>query len=141
GKPVEISVYDRLTSVYCLGSTGSGKTTLLQNLILQDIEQGIGVCLLDPHGDLIDKIINKVPWNRINDVILLDPIELAKQEYYFGLNLFECIDTGNVEFYQRSVEQVMETFKKLWGPGSENPSWGPQLEDLLLNITITLIEN
>lgn len=141
GKNVEISVYDRLTSVYCLGATGSGKTTLLQNIILQDIEAGIGVCLLDPHGDLIDKIINKIPWNRINDVILLDPIELAKQEYYFGLNLFECIDTNNVEFYQHTVEQVMETFKKLWGPGSENPSWGPQLEDLLLNITITLIEN
>jgi hypothetical protein len=137
---VTLSQKDRRTGMYIIGANGTGKSTLLEHLIGQDIEQGVGLCLLDPHGDLINAVLNRIPQQRIDagDVILLNPLDTS---HPFGLNLFECPDIDNMEYFQHAVNQVMQVFKKLWGPGSENSSWGPQLEDLLLNITITLVEN
>jgi len=71
-----------------------GITTQLVNLLLQDIEQGIGVCFFDPHGDAINDILARLPAGRENDVILLDPLD---KDYTFGLNLFECDDPTNEE--------------------------------------------
>src|SRR5947207_13429094 len=77
----------RLRGLYVIGKTGSGKTTLLINLILQDIENGMGLCFFDTHGDAINDILARLPAGREKDVILLDPFD---EEYAFGLNLFQC---------------------------------------------------
>lgn len=60
---------DRLMHTYILGKTGTGKSTLLETMIMQDIEAGIGCCLLDPHGDLVEKVVKNIPEWRKKDLI------------------------------------------------------------------------
>ena len=64
-----IKTDDRRRHMYFIGKTGMGKSTVLENMIIQDIQEGKGVCVVDPHGDLVEKIINFIPASRVNDVI------------------------------------------------------------------------
>ena len=72
-----------------IGTTGTGKSTFLKNSVYQDMLQDRehGLCMLDPHGDLIDELLQLVPKDRIDDVTLFDPMDM---EYPFGLNLLAC---------------------------------------------------
>lgn len=126
----------RRRGLYVVGKNGTGKTTFLVNVILQDIEQGMGVCFLDPHGDAITDIVRRLPKGREQDVILLDVLDT---KYPFGLNLYECSDPQDLELAARSCEHVMHVFEKVWGVDSKNPSWGPAMEDLLRNTALTFI--
>src|SRR3972149_6256636 len=72
-QPVELSTAGRRQGTYVLGINGTGKSTLLLNVALHDIRAGDGLCLLDPHGDLIEEVITRVPPERADDVILLTP--------------------------------------------------------------------
>src|SRR5256885_5155073 len=83
---VDLPQASRREGLYIIGATGTGKSTLIENLILQDIAQGLGVCLLDPHGDVVNRVIERLP-TRLDDVILLN---LADQDSCFGLNLLDC---------------------------------------------------
>src|ERR1022692_2744419 len=67
---------DRRQHVYCIGQSGTGKTTLLRNLILQDIERGHGVGVIDPHGDLALEILHQIPPWRTDDVVYFNPADL-----------------------------------------------------------------
>lgn len=134
GEPVRLGVAERRQGLYVIGKTGTGKTTLLEHLILQDIDGGLGVCVLDPHGDLIDSVVAQIPSEREGDVVLLD---LADSRFPFGLNLFECGDRSDRNLVSRVATQAVQVFEKLWG-GS---SWGPQLAQVLRNCSYTLIEN
>ena len=58
--------------MYIVGKTGTGKSVLLSNMIISDMKSGNGLCVLDPHGELIDSVLEHIPTNRINDVILFD---------------------------------------------------------------------
>jgi hypothetical protein len=138
GELVQLANDARRQGLYVIGRNGTGKTTLLLNLIVQDMKAGLGLCVLDPHGDLTRDILARVPKEREQDIILLNPLDA---DYPFGLNLFECADPKNPILAARTCSQVMQVFKKMWGPDSPNPSWGPQLEDLLRNAVITLIAN
>lgn len=60
---------DRLMHTYMIGKTGTGKSTLIENMIMQDIQVGRGCCLLDPHGDLVEKVVKAIPENRKGDLI------------------------------------------------------------------------
>jgi hypothetical protein len=75
--PVTLSAEQRSQHCYVIGASGTGKSTLLLNLILQDIERGEGLAVLDPHGDLIDEILGRIPERRHGDVVLLDPSDEA----------------------------------------------------------------
>lgn len=136
GDNVEISIYDRLTGFYCIGSTGTGKSTLLNQMIVQDIKAGLGVALLDPHGDLCDYVLSAIPDERINDVILLDPIELARQGYYFGLNLFRCKDKDDPVAVEDAVERIIHVYEKIF-----NMSVGetPRLSQFVRQIAYTFV--
>ena len=79
---------DRRHHIYVVGKTGMGKTTLLENMIIQDIEQGRGVGVLDPHGDLAQRLLDFVPRRRINDVVYFNPQDLL---WPFSLNPLEHI--------------------------------------------------
>ncbi len=131
---VWLGANERRQGLYVIGKTGTGKTTLLESLIIQDMEAGQGLCVLDPHGDLIDAVLARVPSSRELDVILLD---LADSQYPFGLNLFECKDLADRNLVGRVATHAVEVFEKLWG----DISWGPQLAQVLRNCAYTLIEN
>jgi hypothetical protein len=78
---VRLSPEQRIKHCHVIGATGTGKSTLLFNLIRQDIENGQGVAVFDPHGDLVEKILGIIPSDRIKDVVLVDP---ADEEFYQG---------------------------------------------------------
>src|SRR5947207_2476505 len=86
GEVVTLSNEARRQGLYVIGRNGTGKTTLLLSLIVQDMRAGLGLCVLDPHGDLTRDILARVPEEREQDVILLNPLDA---DYPFGLNLFE----------------------------------------------------
>src|SRR2546427_5387445 len=115
---VEIPQASRRQGTYIIGANGTGKTGLIENLIIQDIEQGLGVAVLDPHGDLTNNILARLPAHREQDVFFLD---LAEYTYPFGLNLFACSDLTNPLEVQRTIDQVMHIFEKLFDVGRTTP--------------------
>jgi len=105
----------------------------LLNVALQDIQAGDGLCLLDPHGDLIKEVLDRIPRHRVKDVILFDPADIERP---FGLNPFDCTEDerNNPKVVDRICSEVVLTLKKLF-----EDSWGPRLEDLLRNSILTLM--
>ncbi|PIQ78427.1 hypothetical protein COV82_00995 [Candidatus Peregrinibacteria bacterium CG11_big_fil_rev_8_21_14_0_20_46_8] len=119
---------DRRRHIYIIGKTGMGKSTLLENMIFSDIHNGNGVGVVDPHGDLAEKVLEFVPSNRTNDVILFNP---SDREYPVGFNMLENVDPG----YNTIIASgVVSIFKKIYGE-----SWGPRLEHILRNTILALL--
>jgi hypothetical protein len=127
--PFGLSVADRRRHVYLLGKTGTGKTTLLRNLIIQDIEAGRGLMVLDPHGDLAEELLDYIPPRRIEDVIYIAPADLS---HPIGLNLIERVPPDDRPLVAASVVSI---FKHLW-----RESWGPRLEYVLYNTIGALLD-
>ncbi|MEK7610945.1 MAG: type IV secretion system DNA-binding domain-containing protein [Patescibacteria group bacterium] len=120
---------DRTTHFYSVGKTGAGKTTLFKNMIVQDIRNGEGVGVIDPHGDLIEELLDFIPENRLEDVVLFDPGDTA---HPVGLNVLECPDPAQKNLMASGlVGAVRNHFEN---------SWGPRLEYLLNNAVLTLLE-
>ncbi|MBI4185619.1 type IV secretion system DNA-binding domain-containing protein [Candidatus Berkelbacteria bacterium] len=119
---------DRRLHMYTIGKTGTGKSTLLQNMIIDDIQKGRGVGVVDPHGQLVADILERIPAHRINDVVYFNP---ADREFPIGFNILE-----NVEPDLRNVvaSGVVGIFKKLFAE-----SWGPRLEYILRNAILALL--
>ena len=128
--PVGPTLDERRQGMYVIGTTGTGKSNLLRNIIYQDMHQDRqhGVCVLDPHGDLIDDLLGLVPKDRVDDVILFDPMDT---DYPFGLNLLEC-DRDNPHQVRWVVSTVMGTLQRLFAY-----SWGPRLEHVLRHTLLT----
>ncbi|MEZ4753515.1 MAG: type IV secretion system DNA-binding domain-containing protein [Bdellovibrionota bacterium] len=120
---------DRRRHFYALGKSGSGKSKLLELLIKNDIEQGKGVGVLDPHGDLIDNILKFIPEHRIKDVIILDPSDL---EFPAAFNPLENVPQ---ELKMRVTLGFIEIFRKLFGS-----AWTARLEHVLRYTTLALLD-
>jgi len=113
---------------YILGATRMGKSTLLQNLITQDIANGSGLCLIDPHGDLALDVLDRIPENRKEDVLYLD---LSDREYPLSLGLLEA----NNEHEQRLLSSdLLSILRRLFAA-----SWGDRLEHILRQVILTLL--
>src|SRR5438128_2394548 len=84
--PFGLDVSSRRQHVYVIGQTGAGKSTMLRNLLLQDIEQGRGVALIDPHGDLASEILEEIPPWRTGDVVYFNPVDRDP----LAINLFRA---------------------------------------------------
>jgi hypothetical protein len=126
---VGLSQQQRLRHLYMVGATGTGKSTLLHNLIIQDVCHGEGVAVLDPHGDLIDKILGNIPEERLEDVILIDP---ADSEYPVGLNILTS--HSEVEMNVLSSDLVA-VFRRL------STSWGDQMNSVFGNAILAFLES
>jgi len=125
--PFGLDVRARRQHVYVIGQTGAGKSTLLRNLILQDIEEGEGVALVDPHGDLAAEILEQIPPCRTDQVVYFDPA--ARDP--LAINLFRAT-TDN---WHLVASGIVSSFKKIWGD-----SWGPRLEYVLYATLAALLQ-
>ncbi|MEX1068206.1 MAG: type IV secretion system DNA-binding domain-containing protein [Patescibacteria group bacterium] len=121
---------DRRQHMYLVGKTGTGKTTVFKNMIVQDMQNGEGVAVLDPHGDLVKELLDFVPAERVNDVVYFDPSDTGRPT---GLNLLELQDTSQKNLL---ASGLLDAFKKHF----IDISWGPRLEYLLNNAILTLLE-
>jgi len=106
-----LSSFNRLQQTYIIGANGVGKSTTLLKLILRDIGNGYGVCVLDPHGDLIKDVISCMAA-RIDDVVLLS---LTNPDLPFGLNLFHCDNPHDPLAVQNTVSTILNIFEKVYG--------------------------
>jgi GTPase SAR1 family protein len=127
---------DRRKHFYIIGQTGTGKSTLLYEMVKQDIEKGKGVGLLDPHGDLAEKVLEIVPKERIEDVIYFDP---ADPEKAIGLNMLE-FDSKYPESKTFVVNEILEILEKLYDLKAHGFG-GPMFEQYMRNALLLLMED
>ena len=120
---------DRRRHMYLIGKTGMGKSTVLENMVVQDIINGEGVAVVDPHGDFAEKIIKYIPPSRINDVVYFNP---ADMDFPISLNVME---SANEQHKHLIASGLVGVFKKLWAD-----SWGPRLEYVLRNAILALLD-
>lgn len=124
-----IKTDDRRRHMYIIGKTGMGKTTTLENLIISDIRAGRGVGVVDPHGDLAEKILDFIPADRINDVVYFNPADL---DWPIAFNILESIDPR----YKHLVASgMMGVFKKIWPD-----VWSARMEYILNNTILALLD-
>src|SRR5436853_1826337 len=120
---------DRRAHMYLIGKTGMGKSTLMETMITSDLQRGEGLALIDPHGDLVARVKNRVPPARAADVILFDPTDETKA---LSLNL---LDASGKAARHLVASELISVFKKLWAD-----SWGPRTEHILRNTLLALLE-
>jgi len=128
--PFGIKTDDRRRHMYLIGKTGMGKTTLMENMVIQDIRNGHGVAFLDPHGDSVQRILNSIPNNRVNDVIYFNPADI---EYPLAFNILEAVDSR----YKHLVASgLMGVFTKIWAN-----LWSARMEYILNNTILALLDS
>jgi len=126
---IRIGEKDRQRHMYIIGKSGSGKSVLISNLVKQDMEAGKGVCVIDPHGDLVDTVLSYVPDNRLEDVIYFDPSDTQRP---MGLNMLEYKNDSQKDF---AVQDMIAIFMKLFPP----EMIGPMFEHNMRNVMLTLM--
>jgi len=120
---------DRRLHMYVIGQTGTGKSTLLKNMAITDMREGNGVAVIDPHGELVEDILQYVPRSRTNEVVYFNPSDTA---YPIGLNILEA---QNEDEKQLVASSLISVFKHQW-----RDFWGPRLEHILHNCVLALMD-
>ncbi len=126
---VRIARPDRRRHVYVIGTTGTGKSALMAEMAKQDILAGEGVCLIDPHGGLVEEVLESVPASRLHDVIIFDPADTDRP---MGLNMLEAKTPEERDF---AVQEMIAIFMKLFPP----EMIGPMFEHNMRNAMLTLM--
>jgi energy-coupling factor transporter ATP-binding protein EcfA2 len=115
---VQIAQRERRQHLWIMGPTGCGKSTLLLNLALQDIEAGIGVGVVDPKGDLVRDLLERIPKEHQDRLVLFDP---AQRERPLGLNVLDCEDPSERELVTDGVVSIFrKNFERFWGPRTDD---------------------
>lgn len=127
---VRLKEDDRRRHVYIIGMTGVGKSVLMENMLRQDIEQGRGVCLVDPHGSLAEKVIEFVPKSRAEDVVYFNPADIERP---IGLNMLEANTPEEMDFV---TQEMISIFYKLV---TDPAMIGPMFEHNMRNAMLTLM--
>lgn len=128
--PFGIKTDDRRRHMYMIGKTGMGKTTMMENMAIQDIRNGSGVCFIDPHGDSIRKILDYIPNERVNDVIYFNPADL---EHPIAFNILEAVDS---KYKHLVASGLMGVFTKIWAS-----MWSSRMEYILNNTILALLDS
>jgi hypothetical protein len=126
--PFGINLEDQRQHVYTIGKTGSGKSTLLRNILIQAIDAGLGVGLIDPHGQLAEEILDHIPSHRADHLTYFNP---GDTEFPIGLNVL-----ANVKPEDRhlAASGIVQACKGIW-----HESWGPRMEYILHNSIVALM--
>lgn len=120
---------DRRQHMYIIGKTGTGKTVLLNNLAIQDISNGDGICIVDPHGEFVEGMLDHIPEERLKDVIYFNP---ADPDHHIGFNVLELPDPR----YKHLVASgLMGIFTKIWAN-----TWSARMEYILNNTILALLD-
>ena len=125
---------DRRRHLYVIGQTGTGKSVFLENMIVQDIEAGKGICVIDPHGELINTVMGFIPRARLPDVIYFDPGDIARP---LGLNMLEY-DPAFPEHKTLIVNELFAIFDKLF---NMQIAGGPVFEQYFRNAAMLVLED
>lgn len=120
---------DRRRHMYIIGKSGVGKSKLLELLLRQDIAYGHGLCLLDPHGDVIEELLNFIPKDRIEDVVVIDP---SDAEWPVSFNPLSNVDP---DFKHQLTQGLIEVMQKQFGA-----NWTPRLEHVFRFTTLALLD-
>lgn len=121
---------DRRQHMYVLGKSGTGKSVMLENMIIQNIHQGEGVCVVDPHGELVEKILETIPPERVKDVIYFNP---SDTDHNIGFNVLQLDDPR----YKHLVASgLMGIFTKIWAN-----AWSSRMEYILNNTILALLDS
>jgi CxxC-x17-CxxC domain-containing protein len=120
---------DRRQHVYILGKSGTGKSVLMFNMIIQNIQNGEGVCVVDPHGELVEGVLTAIPQHRLKDVIYFNP---ADTDYHIGFNVLELIDP---QYKHLVASGLMGIFTKIWAN-----AWSARMEYILNNTILALLD-
>src|SRR3989344_1657111 len=120
---------DRRQHVYLLGKSGTGKSVLMFNMITQNIRNGDGVCLVDPHGENVEAVLSVIPPERMKDVIYFNP---ADSDYHVGFNVLELIDP---KYKHLVASGLMGIFTKIWAN-----AWSARMEYILNNTILALLD-
>lgn len=120
---------DRRRHMYVIGKTGMGKSNMLENMAIQDIRNGEGVCVVDPHGEFAEKMLRAVPANRINDVVYFNP---SDAEFPLAFNILEAVDDDKKNLV---ASGMMGVFKKIWPD-----VWSARMEYILNNTILALLD-
>jgi len=131
---VRMSEKDRARHFYVIGQTGTGKSVFLQNLIIQDIQAGKGVCFIDPHGDGVEEILTQIPLERIKDVVYFNPSDIDRP---MGMNLLEY-DPKFPEHKTFIINELLEIFNKLY---DMKTAGGPMFEQYFRNATALVMDD
>jgi energy-coupling factor transporter ATP-binding protein EcfA2 len=131
GKEVKFGIkpQDRLRHIYIIGKTGQGKTTLLENMINFDIQNKNGLAFLDPHGDSVQRILDYIPKERIDDVIYFNPTDI---NHPIAFNPLEKVSW---EHRHLTAISLLSIFKKIWVD-----AWSARMEYILTNTLLALLE-
>ncbi|OIO17281.1 hypothetical protein COV56_01360 [Candidatus Kuenenbacteria bacterium CG11_big_fil_rev_8_21_14_0_20_37_9] len=121
---------DRRRHFYVVGKTGMGKTVMISNMIIQDIERGEGVAVVDPHGELVEGLLCSIPSSRVNDVVYFNPADL---EYPIAFNILESVDD---EYKHLVSSGLMGVFTKIWAN-----MWSARMEYILNNCILGLLDS
>lgn len=131
---IRIMREDRRRHMYIIGKSGSGKSWMLANMARQDIANGEGVCIIDPHGDLVDDVLASIPKNRVEDVVIFDPSDTA---YPLGMNLLE-FDERYPEQKTFVVNEMIKIFDKLY---DLKATGGPIFEQYMRNAMLLIMDD
>jgi DNA helicase HerA-like ATPase len=126
-----IKANDRTRHMYVIGKTGMGKSTLLENMAVQDIQNGEGLCFLDPHGSSAETLLKYIPEHRVNDVVYFAPFDIHNP---IALNVLEKVSEDQRHLVSNGL---MAAFKKIFGADR----FSDRMEYLLNNIILALLEN
>src|SRR3989344_5821036 len=134
-KEIRMQRDDRRRHLYIIGQTGTGKTSFLGNLIKQDIWNSEGVCVIDPHGDLIEDVLESIPKERVEDVIVFNPADLERP---LGLNMLE-IDPSKPEQKTFVANEILAIVRSLYKDIPE--AFGPMFDQYFKNSILLLLDD
>ena len=127
--PIYIKREDRFRHFYVIGQTGTGKTSIFKSMLRQDLRAKEGICVIDPHGSLVESLLPFVPKDRVDDVIIFDPSDLERP---MGVNLLEAETDDEKDMVALDAMNIM---LKLF----DEETFGPRIQDYFRNGCLTLM--